>query len=227
MQASLHTTLCVVAFLLSIVLPKSLAAQDEAKLVRVAKVEKRILAASQMNVGTVIPIRTSVIGSAVDGRVLELLVEEGEAVEANQPVARLRTAILEIPLAGAKAELTQLQQRLAELENGATEEEVLQSQARLLAAGASRKFASWDYKRISELFEKGQVVTENELQKAQSDAEKEELMGTLQDTVKAGCLLRMSLFLTVIPSNRCCGLISSALHISTRIIGICSCLDQY
>ena len=174
MQASLHTTLCVVAFLLSIVFPKSLEAQDEAKLVRVAPVEKRILAASQMNVGTVIPIRTSVIGSAVDGRVLELLVEEGEAVEANQPVARLRTAILEIQLAGAKAELTQLQQRLAELENGATEEEVLQAQARLLAAGASRKFASWDYKRISELFEKGQVVTENELQKAQSDAEKEE-----------------------------------------------------
>ena len=104
MQASLHTTLCVVAFLLSIVLPKSLAAQDDAKLVRVAKVEKRILAASQMNVGTVIPIRTSVIGSAVDGRVLELLVEEGEAVEANHPVARLRTAILELQLAGAKAE---------------------------------------------------------------------------------------------------------------------------
>ena len=66
MQASLHTTLCVVTFLLSIVFPKSLEAQDEAKLVRVAKVEKRILAASQMNVGTVIPIRTSVIGSAVD-----------------------------------------------------------------------------------------------------------------------------------------------------------------
>ena len=174
MQASLHTTLCVVPLLFSCVISRSVDAQDEAQLVRVANIEKKVLAASQMNVGTVTPIRTSIIGSAVDGRVLQLLVEEGEAVEANQPVARLRTAILEIQLAGAKAELTQLEQRLAELENGATDEEVLQSQARMLAAEASRKFASWDYKRLSELFDKGQVVTENELQKAQSDAEKEE-----------------------------------------------------
>ena len=174
MQASLHTTLCVVPLLFSCAISRSVDAQDEAQLVRVANIEKKVLAASQMNVGTVTPIRTSIIGSAVDGRVLQLLVEEGEAVEANQPVARLRTAILEIQLAGAKAELTQLEQRLAELENGATDEEVLQSQARMLAAEASRKFASWDYKRLSELFDKGQVVTENELQKAQSDAEKEE-----------------------------------------------------
>ena len=174
MQASLHTTLCVVPLLFSCAISRSVDAQDEAQLVRVANIEKKVLAASKMNVGKVTPIRTSIIGSAVDGRVLQLLVEEGEAVEANQPVARLRTAILEIQLAGAKAELTQLEQRLAELENGATDEEVLQSQARMLAAEASRKFASWDYKRLSELFDKGQVVTENELQKAQSDAEKEE-----------------------------------------------------
>lgn len=149
-------------------------AQEQAELVRVAPVQRKVLAASQNNVGTVTPIRTSVIGSAVDGRVVELLVEEGNAVRENQPVAKLRTSILEIQLAGAKAELVQLEQRLAELKNGATAEEIEQSQARLKAAEASRKFATWDFKRIAELFDKGQVVTENELQKAQSDAEKEE-----------------------------------------------------
>ena len=174
MHASLLTTLCVVALFLSNFLPSSVDAQEQAQLVRVANVEKKVLSASQMNVGTVTPIRTSIIGSAVDGRVLELMVEEGDAIKAEQPVAKLRTTILEIQLDGAKAKLTQLQQRLAELENGATEEEVLQSQARLLAAAASRKFATWDYKRLAELFKKGQVVTENELQKAQSDSEKED-----------------------------------------------------
>ncbi|MFM9196805.1 MAG: hypothetical protein ACKOWG_13885, partial [Planctomycetia bacterium] len=63
--------------------------------VAVARVERRELAAGHSFVGTVYPARVSDVGSAVDGRLVKLLVLDGEHVEARQPIAELLRGLLE------------------------------------------------------------------------------------------------------------------------------------
>ena len=58
-------------------------------------------ASGQPFVGTVLPARTSDVGSAVDGRLVELPIVDGQHVEENQPIAQLLRGLLEIERAGA------------------------------------------------------------------------------------------------------------------------------
>jgi multidrug efflux pump subunit AcrA (membrane-fusion protein) len=105
----------------------------------------------QRVVGTVRPTRTSTIGSAVDGRVLEYLVDRGEPVTAGQPLARLRTDTLEIELAAARAELQLYQHQLAELQNGSRPEEIAEARARMLGAKAAMVNAANQLERAESL----------------------------------------------------------------------------
>ena len=150
-----------------------LAQQDPAR-VEVAAVIEMTLSASQTIVGTVTPFRTSLVGSAVDGRVVEFLVNEGDVVTEGQPLAQLRTSTLALQLNASRAEMLLRSEELAELVNGATREELDQSQARMKAARASMDFSSWTHKRIAALFNKGQAVSENELQEVFSYAQRDE-----------------------------------------------------
>ncbi len=152
----------------------AVAAQQSPSPVAVSTVIGRELATGQTFVGTVMPLKRSSIGSAVDGRVIEFLVNDGDAVSKNQPLARLRTETLEIELAAANAELQLRQEELAELENGSTPEELAQSKSRMLAAKASREYSQLKYKRVESLYQKGSVVTEDELQEARSAANRDE-----------------------------------------------------
>ena len=63
---------------------------------------------------------------------------------------------------------------LAELETGATKEELDASLANLRAAEAARKFSAWNYTRVEKLFQGGQVVSETEFQQAQADKKRDE-----------------------------------------------------
>src|SRR5262245_7490192 len=56
-------------------------------------------------VGTVKPIRRSLVGSAAAGRVEEYLINEGDAVKAGQPIAQLRRGIIQAELDVAKGQL--------------------------------------------------------------------------------------------------------------------------
>ncbi len=82
------------------------------------------------------PARKSIVGSAVDGRVQEYLVEVGDAVTAGQTLARLRTETLEIELAAANAELRLREEELTELRNGSRSEDVDEARAKMLGAKA-------------------------------------------------------------------------------------------
>jgi multidrug efflux pump subunit AcrA (membrane-fusion protein) len=86
-------------------------------------------------VGTVQPIRRSLIGSAVPGRVEEYLIEEGQAVKAGQPIAHLRRGIIQAELNAAKGQLSVRQAELAEMEKS-YQEEMEQAIARLTFAQA-------------------------------------------------------------------------------------------
>jgi len=124
-------------------------------------------------VGTVVPSRRSVVGSAVDGRVIKLFVEDGDSVEdgqdgqagdagasqsvddamssLGQPIAQLRTSTISIEIDAARAELELREQELEEANAGSSPEEIAQAEARLKAATAIMKFASTRFDRIKAL----------------------------------------------------------------------------
>jgi len=137
--------------------------------VTVAEVQRRQLATKQTFVGTVTPLRTSTVGSTVEERVVELLVNEGDPVKQNQPLAQLRTRKLEIELAGARAELKGRKHELAEMEK-ALPKEIEQAHARMLAAKALTEFTKSRLKRSRALYER-EASSEDELQERASAAE--------------------------------------------------------
>jgi multidrug efflux pump subunit AcrA (membrane-fusion protein) len=153
--------------------------QQPATPVEVALVIEREVVAGQTMVGTVMPARTSVVGSAVDGRVIELLVDEGDPVglidegepaeRVGQPMVQLRTGTISIQVQAAQAELELRRQELAELENGTRPEEIVQAEARFSETKALMDYAKASYSRIERLFRQN-TANREEMEQARSAA---------------------------------------------------------
>ncbi len=145
--------------------------------------------AGQSFVGHVHPIRRSVIGSAVDGRVVEFKVNAGDYVTAKQPLAQLLTKQLEIQIAGAEADLKLKTSELQELQNGARPEEKREANAKMAAAQAAYDYVQLKLQRTKALFERN-AVSEDELQddvsKALAAAQMYEAAKAAHDLVIAG-----------------------------------------
>ena len=150
-------------------MPAVRAQQGPASVV-VERVVEREFAATQAFVANVKPRRMSVIGSAVDGRVEEFLVNAGQAVVEGQPLARLRTKSIEIELAGAKAELTLREAELLELENGSRPEEIELAEASARAAIANMEYAKSKLARAENLFKNASGMSQDEYESAQAAA---------------------------------------------------------
>ncbi|MEO1995338.1 MAG: efflux RND transporter periplasmic adaptor subunit, partial [Planctomycetaceae bacterium] len=120
----------------------------------VASVVERSIKTGHRSVGTVMPIRKTTVGSAVDGRVLKHNVNQGDPVIQGQILAQLRTQSLQIELRAAKAETTLRQHELAELENGSRPEEIAEARAKFSAAEVVRSNATAKHKRAEALFAK-------------------------------------------------------------------------
>ncbi|OHB69842.1 MAG: hypothetical protein A2V70_09580 [Planctomycetes bacterium RBG_13_63_9] len=136
--------------------------------VRVAAVQQRELASEQTFVGTVVPLRTSTVGSTVEGRVVELLVREGDQVKEHGALAQLRIEQLQIQLAAANAELEVRKQELSELRISLPEE-IKQAEDRMEAAEALAKYTGSQLQRARALF-KSKTISEEELQEKESAA---------------------------------------------------------
>jgi len=104
-----------------------------------ARVTTMQAASGQPFVGTVLPARTSDVGSAVDGRLIDLPIVDGQQVAEQEPIAQLLRGLLEIERAGAVAELDRRRQVLAELQAGSRPEEI--EQARAAVAGFEARTA--------------------------------------------------------------------------------------
>jgi RND family efflux transporter MFP subunit len=139
-------------------------------LVAVQPVVQREVAEGRTFVGTLMPLRQALVGSAVDGRVVEFLVNEGDRVEEGQPLARLLTDSIQLQLQGARAELKLRDEQLRELENGSRPEEIEQAKAKMAGARATRDYLQARRKRSERLFQVGQAVSEEQLQEAISAA---------------------------------------------------------
>ena len=77
------------------------------------------------------------VGSKVGGRVLEVLVREGQEVQAGQPLVRFDTAELEALMEQSEARIEQQMARLERLEQGSRSEEKAQARAATEAARAN------------------------------------------------------------------------------------------
>ena len=148
-------------------------AQSRASRVAVTRVIQKQFDNRQQYIGTVMASRTSSVGSAVDGRVVVLHVNEGDFVEEGQPLAQLLTETINLELEAAKAELELRRQELAELQNGARPEELAAARARMLAAKAFREFRVAQRKRSEELFRKA-AINEDEYNESIAEADSAE-----------------------------------------------------
>lgn len=149
------------------------AAEPTGAPVVVARVEQVELAAAQSFVGTVYPARISDVGSAVDGRVVRMPVEDGQRVAAGEPIAELLRGLLEIERSGATAELERRAQVLAELRAGSRPEELDQARATVAGSAARVEYARNRLARLSRLAERG-TSTEDELLVAQTEVSQAE-----------------------------------------------------
>lgn len=146
------------------VTPALLAQQPNAKgpppsPVRVAPVQTRTITGGQSFVGTITPVRRSVIGSAVAGRIVELMCNEGDYVKKGEVLAQVLTGTIEIELAGAKAELEVRQAELDEsIKSFPAEKE--QAAARTAAAKARREHAQLKLDRVQSLRKKSSISDE-------------------------------------------------------------------
>lgn len=145
-------------------------AQQPASPVVVATVVEREVASQKSFVANVNPRRRVTIGSAVDGRVLEFVVEAGDPVEAGQKLAQVRTRLIEIELAGAEAELELRRAELTELRNGSRPEEIQLAEAAAAAAEAASEYAQARLARAQRLFRDGSGVSQDEFEAAQAAA---------------------------------------------------------
>ncbi len=87
--------------------------------------------------GSIEPERRVELNFKTGGRVAEVLVQEGDSVQAGQILARLETADLKLALAQAEATLRINQARLEQVRKGPDESEILAARAQLESAQAA------------------------------------------------------------------------------------------
>ncbi len=143
----------------------------------VAKVAQVKLAGSESFIGTVTPIRTSIVGSAVGGRVTQLFATEGQFVTMTddksefepgplgQPLAQLRTVTLDTEIAAAESELREQEQAVAELK-ASLPLEIETAQANVDEIQARLTYSQDNWQRLRDLNKGGGGLSEREVQEA-------------------------------------------------------------
>jgi len=121
--------------------------------VQMGTVEKRDLVEVVTASGEVRPRRYVNVGANVSGRIVDLLVQEGDRVTKGQVLARLHDARLEQAAAEAAAMVAAQEQMVARLEAGSRPEEIAQSRAEAAAASAEAESARATYERQRKMLE--------------------------------------------------------------------------
>ena len=105
-------------------------------LVRIGRIEQRNVTPRVTVVGSVVPVRTSVVASGANGLVETFHIEEGDYVRANEPLSELRIKTTDLAIAEARAVLDERQRELDEMEAGSRKEDIDESLAKMKAAEA-------------------------------------------------------------------------------------------
>lgn len=131
----------------------------------VAEAVEQEVSSGETFVGTVRPLKTATIGSAVDGRVVDFPISVGDRVSEGETLAQLLTETIELEVAAAEAELELRQQELTELTNGSLPEEIEQARARMEALAATKEYLTSKRARMERLRE-GNAASEDVLQES-------------------------------------------------------------
>jgi HlyD family secretion protein len=107
------------------------------------------------------------LGFQTPGRLISIAPREGDRVTAGQELARLERSELEARHEQAEAQVQAARAALAELDQGARQEEIAQARAALAAASDRRADAERDLDRTRRLFDGG-AVSREALDKAQT-----------------------------------------------------------
>jgi RND family efflux transporter MFP subunit len=131
-----------------------------------------VVSARQMDsrsfVGSLVPLRRSTIGSAVDGRVIQINVDEGDPVSgdgAGEPLVQLRTVLLDIEIEAAQVELKMREQAELELQ-ASLPSEIAVAESVLEEIKARLQYSKSNYERLQGLLESGGGVAEQEVNQA-------------------------------------------------------------
>ncbi len=162
-------TVLVAALAVLIINAQTVCAQRGPAPVAVAEVVQKDVASGQTFVGTVLPIKRSVIGSAVGGRVAEFPVNEGDFVKAKQPLAQLLTNTIKLEVAAEKAELQLRKHELEEMENGSRPDEIKRARALMQAARAESEYQTKRRKRLESLYAR-KAVNDDDIQQVVSES---------------------------------------------------------
>jgi RND family efflux transporter MFP subunit len=119
-------------------------------------------------VGSVLPSKKSIVGSAVDGRVVELLVDDGDWVKAREVLAELKKETIQLEIDAADAELELRQHEFDELDHGSRAEEIEQAAAAVARNQALLDYAKSRRARIEELYDIGRTTSLEELEQERS-----------------------------------------------------------
>ena len=138
--------------------------------VGIAAVVERDIVVGRTLVGSVVPVRSSVVGSAMDGRVEKFLINEGDWISKGAVLAELRKDTVLIELSAAEQELDLRRHELEELNNGARPEEKDRAQAELAGAKALMDYAQLKRERAERLYKQGRAISDEDLQEARSQA---------------------------------------------------------
>lgn len=97
------------------------------------------------------------VSSKLPGRLAQLLVKEGDQVQANQVIARLDTSEVEAEVAQQKAAVAGAEAQLKELLAGSRIQEIEEARANLQQAEDNLKLARDDWHRFDNLFKEGAI----------------------------------------------------------------------
>lgn len=133
--------------------------------------------------GSVVPAATADLSFSASGRLKELNVTIGQAVQKGDVLARLETSDLELQVVQAKAQLASAEAKLKSLQAGSTQADIAQARAQLLVAQA--KLATTEAGPTAAALQSAQASVASagsQLAKAQSDLDNLKA-GPTQDSI--------------------------------------------
>ena len=120
----------------------------------------RSYSTTQTYTGEVAALRTSEVGFERSGKLVEVLVEEGDRLTRNTPLAKLDTANLEAQRQGLIAQKAQASAVLAELNNGARREQITAAQANVRDLSQQLELEKLKSSRREYLYGEGAIARE-------------------------------------------------------------------
>lgn len=117
-----------------------------------------------------VDIREVTLAFRQNDRIAEILVQEGDVVEAGQPLARLDSAEIRLNLQKARSQAAAQQAVVDRLHNGTRREELRQAEENVNAARAASANAAGVYERMQQIYATSEGISLQELDNARAAA---------------------------------------------------------